>query len=216
MSEVAAEVLPGRAMAVLSGPMFADEVARGLPAAATIAAADERSAAFIAKSLRTRNLKLYTSDDVLGAQLGGAVKNVLAIASGITAGLELGENSRAALITRGLAEMARLGLAKGARAETLMGLSGAGDLMLTCFSAKSRNTSLGMELARGRTLDEVLGERRSVSEGVFTAEALVSLSRRLGIDMPITAAVHRILSGKHTPGEAMEDLLARPLRREWT
>jgi glycerol-3-phosphate dehydrogenase (NAD(P)+) len=215
MSEAAADVMPGHSIAVLSGPTFADELAKGLPGAVTLACRDPESGAFLAECLRTRTFKPYTTDDVIGAQIGGAVKNVLAIAAGIAAGLEMGENARAALITRGLAEMARLGLAKGARPETLMGLSGVGDLMLTCVSPKSRNTSLGMELAHGRTLDEVLGERRSVAEGVFTAAALVDLSGRLGVEMPITAAVFGVLSGRITPAEAIDDLLSRPLKPEW-
>lgn len=215
MSEVARDVMPGHTIAVLSGPTFADELAKGLPAAVTLACEDEATATAMAEALRTRTFKAYTTTDIVGAQIGGAVKNVLAIAAGISAGLHMGENARAALITRGLAEMARLGLALGARAETLMGLSGMGDLLLTCVSPKSRNTSLGIELAKGRSLDEVLGERRSVAEGVFTAAALVDLSARLAVEMPITAAVHAVLTGQQTPHDAIEELLSRPQKPEW-
>jgi glycerol-3-phosphate dehydrogenase (NAD(P)+) len=215
MSEVATEAMPGRPVVIVSGPTFADELARGSPSAVTIASTDASAAAFVAEALRSRTFKPYTSSDVVGAQIGGSVKNVLAIAAGIATGLDLGENARAALITRGLAEMARLGLAKGARAETLMGLSGVGDLMLTCNSTKSRNTSLGIELAKGRPLDAILGERRSVAEGVFSAEAVVALASRHGVEMPITAAVHAVLSRGVTPAEAIEDLLSRPLKPEW-
>jgi len=215
MSEVASEVLPGRTIGALSGPTFADELALGRPSAVTLAFADEATGAFVAESLRSRTFKPYTTDDVIGTQIGGAVKNVLAIAVGLATGLGLGENNRAAIITRGLAEMARFGLARGARLETLMGLSGMGDLVLTCVSLKSRNTSLGAELANGRTLAEITAERRSVAEGVSTASALVALSGELNIEMPITRAVHSVLSLGASPREAMDELLDRPLRREW-
>jgi glycerol-3-phosphate dehydrogenase (NAD(P)+) len=215
LSEAAADAMPGHTIAILSGPTFADELAKGLPAAVTLACRDEAAASTMASALRTRSFKAYVTDDIIGAQVGGAVKNVMAIAAGISSGLEMGESARAAIITRGLAEMARLGMARGARPETLMGLSGMGDLMLTCVSPKSRNTSLGMELAKGRSLAEVLGERVSVAEGVFTAAALADLSKTLGIDMPITHAVNAVLTEAATPAEAIESLLMRPLKREW-
>ena len=215
MSEVAAAVMPGRVIAVLSGPTFADELARGVPSAVTLAVPNEETSTFLIEALRSRPFRLYTTQDIIGTQIGGAVKNVIAIAAGVATGLGLGENSQAALITRGLAEMTRFGLAKGARPETLLGLSGIGDLLLTCVSAKSRNTSLGLELAKGRKLEDIMNERRSVSEGVFTANALVSLSNQLGVDMPITQAVHAVLTNKSSPRDAVEELLARPPRPEW-
>ena len=214
MSEVAGEAMPGNTVAILSGPTFADELARGMPSAVTLACRDQVAAAMVANALGSRTFRPYTSDDVIGAQIGGATKNVLAIAAGIATGLGAGENARAGVITRGVVEMTRLGLARGARAETLMGLSGLGDLLLTCVSAKSRNTSLGIALAEGRTLDEVLGERKSVAEGVHTAAALVELSARLGIEMPIAAAVNAVLTGSVSIEEAVEGLLSRPLKAE--
>ncbi len=214
MSEVASAVIPRHPVAILSGPTFAAELALGAPSAVTLASSDEATGDFVARCLHSRTFRPYATRDVIGAQIGGAVKNVVAIAAGVAMGLDLGENARAALITRGLAEMTRLGLAKGARQETLMGLSGMGDLLLTCGSAKSRNTSLGMEIATGRTVAEIMAERKSVAEGVFTAAALVDLSARIGVDMPITRAVHALLTLGTSPRELIDELLARPLRAE--
>lgn len=214
ISEVLAETLPGHPVAILSGPTFAAEVARGLPAAVTLACADAALGARLAAAIGLPTFRTYLSDDVIGAQIGGAVKNVLAIACGVVAGLGLGENARAALIARGLAEMTRLGVALGARRETLTGLSGVGDLILTCSSEQSRNMSLGKALGEGQALDDVLGSRKSVSEGVYTASAVAEIARDHGLDLPICEAVHAIVSGAMTVDEAIESLLARPLRPE--
>ncbi len=214
MTEVCAETLPGRPLAVLSGPTFADEVARGLPAAATLAVAAPTLGPRLIAALGSRTFRPYLSDDLIGAQIGGAIKNVLALACGIVMGRGLGDSARAGLITRGLAEATRLGVEMGARAATFMGLSGLGDLTLTCTSLKSRNTSLGDALGRGRSLDEVLQTRRSVAEGMFTAGAAVALGRRHGVDLPICAAVDAILSDGAEIDATIEALLSRPFRDE--
>jgi glycerol-3-phosphate dehydrogenase (NAD(P)+) len=214
LSEAAAECLPQAPLAVLSGPTFAAEVARGLPTAVTLACTDAALGRALIAALGTRSFRPYLADDVVGAQIGGAVKNVLAIACGIVMGRRLGDNARAALITRGLAEMVRLALAKGGKRETLMGLSGLGDLVLTCTGLQSRNHSLGVALGEGRALADILAERRSVAEGVTSAAAAAALARRLGLDMPITAAVDAILHRGAAIDEAIQGLLARPFRGE--
>jgi glycerol-3-phosphate dehydrogenase (NAD(P)+) len=214
MSEVASASLPGAALAVLSGPTFAAEVARGLPTAVTLATADPAIGQTLIAALGTRSFRPYLSDDVVGAEIGGAVKNVLAIACGVIDGEKLGDNARAALITRGLAEMVRLARAKGGRAETLMGLSGLGDLTLTCTGLQSRNHSLGVALGEGRSLAEILGARRSIAEGVASAAAVDELAKRLGIEMPIVAAVAAILHRGAAIGATIDALLARPFRSE--
>ncbi|MGH7035296.1 MAG: NAD(P)H-dependent glycerol-3-phosphate dehydrogenase [Stellaceae bacterium] len=214
MSEVAGALLPRAAVAVLSGPTFAAEVARGLPTAVTLAAADAGLGQRVIAAMGTREFRPYLSDDVTGAQIGGAVKNVLAIACGIIMGRGLGDNARAALITRGLAEMVRLALAKGGKAETLMGLSGLGDLTLTCSSTQSRNHSLGMALGKGETLAQFLAARRSVAEGVSSAAATATLARKLGVEMPIVFAVDAILYRGAKIDAAIEGLLARPFKAE--
>ena len=214
MSEVVAEVLPEAPLAVLSGPTFALEVARGLPTALTVASAEGELAERLAAALGSPHFRPYFSDDLIGAQIGGAVKNVLAIASGIVMGRGLGESARAALIARGMVEMLRLGAAKGARAETLMGLSGLGDLVLTCTSGLSRNASLGVALGQGAQLDEVLGARDSVAEGVATADALTLLARRLEIEMPISTAIDGIVNHYASVDATIEGLLARPVKAE--
>jgi glycerol-3-phosphate dehydrogenase (NAD(P)+) len=214
LSEIVAATMPGVPFAVLSGPTFAAEVARGLPTAVTLATADAALGRRLTEALGTRSFRPYLGDDVVGVEIGGAVKNVLAIACGIVEGRNLGDNARAALITRGLAEMVRLALAKGGRAETLMGLSGLGDLVLTCTGAQSRNYSLGVALGQGRPLGTILGERRSVAEGVTSASAAVALARRLKVDMPIAAAVDAILHRGAAIDGAIEALLARPFRSE--
>lgn len=214
MSEVLAETLHKSRLAVLSGPTFAREVARGLPAAVTIASTDAALASALVSAIGTPRFRPYASDDPVGAQIGGAVKNVMAIGCGIIHGRELGENARAALITRGLAEMVRLGRAKGAHGETLMGLSGLGDLSLTCNGLQSRNMSLGADLGRGRTLAEILEERQSVAEGVATTAAVQRLAADLGVEMPIVAAVHAVLFENATVDDAIENLLSRPFRTE--
>lgn len=215
MSEAAAAALPaGAPLAVLSGPTFAAEVARGLPTAVTLACADPAVGAGLVEALGSRTFRPYLSDDVIGSQVGGAVKNVLAIACGVVEGRNLGDNARAALITRGLAEITRLALALGGRAETLMGLSGLGDLTLTCSSLQSRNMSLGAALGAGRTLAEIMAERRSVAEGVYTAAAVVGLARARGVDMPICAAVDAILNHGASLDDTIAGLLSRPFRGE--
>jgi glycerol-3-phosphate dehydrogenase (NAD(P)+) len=214
MSEAAEASLPASPVGVLSGPTFAAEVAKGLPTAVTLAIRDQELGARIVETLGSRSFRPYLSDDVMGAQVGGAVKNVLAIACGIILGRRLGDNARAALITRGLAEISRLGLALGARPETLMGLSGLGDLTLTCTSLQSRNTSLGTALGEGRTLAEVMGERHSVAEGVHTAAALGELAGRHGVEMPICRAVDAILNRGADIDETIASLMARPFRIE--
>jgi glycerol-3-phosphate dehydrogenase (NAD(P)+) len=215
MPEIAAECLPGRQLAMLSGPTFAAEVARDLPAAVTLAASDAGTRDALIAALGTRRFRIYASDDPIGAAVGGAVKNVLAIGCGIVAGRGLGENARAALVTRALVEIQLLARAKGGRPETPMGLSGLGDLLLTCTSPQSRNFSLGAELGAGRSLDAILAERRTVAEGVETAAALGVLARRLGLDMPIAFAVEAVLHGGATIEAAIEMLLGRPFRAEF-
>jgi glycerol-3-phosphate dehydrogenase (NAD(P)+) len=214
MSEVVAETLPQAVIAVLSGPTFAREVADGHPTAVTLASANEAVGLQLVESLGQRAFRPYLSTDVVGAQIGGAVKNVLAIACGIVEGRAFGENTRAALMTRGLAEILRLGDALGANRDTLMGLSGLGDLILTCSSAQSRNTSLGMALGRGRTLAQILGRRRSVAEGVYSASAAVALAARHGVDMPICAAVDAVLNRGAAIDAIVEGLLTRSFKHE--
>ena len=214
MGEVMAEALPHAAQAVLSGPSFAADVARGLPAAVTIATADETLGEALATALGYRNLRIYWSGDPIGVQLGGAVKNVLAIAAGIVHGRGLGASAHAALVTRGFAELRRFGQALGARPETLMGLSGLGDLLLTCGSPQSRNMSLGHALGEGQPLQTVLAGRRSVAEGVYTAAAVVRVAGQHGIDMPICQAVHAIVGGKMSIDAAIDALLSRPFKAE--
>ncbi len=214
LSDIVKGVLPALPVAILSGPSFAIEVAQDQPTALTLACADEVLAASLCASISSRTLRPYASADVIGAQIGGAVKNVLAVATGIAAGRGMGENARAALITRGLAEMARLGLALGAKTETLMGLSGLGDLVLTCSSTQSRNMSLGFELGRGRTLADILAERKTVAEGVPTSAAAAALAMRHGVDMPIVMGVDSILNKGANVAEVIEGLLTRPLRSE--
>jgi glycerol-3-phosphate dehydrogenase (NAD(P)+) len=214
MSEIVAAALPDAGLAILSGPTFAGEVARGLPTAVTLATADAALGRALIAALGTRSFRPYLGDDIIGAEIGGAVKNVLAIACGIVAGRRLGDNARAALITRGLAEMVRLSRAKGGRAETLMGLSGLGDLTLTCTALQSRNHSLGFALGEGKALSEILGPRRSIAEGVSSAAAIAALARRLGVDMPIVATVDAILHHQADIDASIAGLLARPFRDE--
>ena len=214
LSEVVAQALPQATVALLSGPTFAVEVATGHPTAITLAAADATLGERLVQALGSRAFRPYYTDDIVGAQIGGAIKNVIAIACGIVLGRKLGDNARAALITRGLAEMARLALAKGGRAETLMGLSGLGDLTLTCTSLQSRNCSLGAALGEGKRLADILAARRSVAEGVTSAAAASELARRLGVDMPIVAAVDAILHRGAAIDTAIEGLLSRPFRSE--
>lgn len=213
MTEVAAEVQPAAPIAVLSGPSFAHEVAAGLPAALTLAAADPEVGQRLTARLGRPHFRTYYTDDVIGAEVGGAVKNVLAIACGVVEGLGLGLNARAALIARGFAEMTRFGLAKGARAETLAGLAGLGDLVLTCSSTSSRNFSLGKGLGEGAGARTLLADRRTVAEGAFTAPVLRRAAADLGVEMPIVEAVCALLADMPVD-QVVTDLLARPLRAE--
>jgi glycerol-3-phosphate dehydrogenase (NAD(P)+) len=213
MADIAAEVAPASPVAVLSGPTFAGEVARGLPTAITLACADADVGAALARRLARPAFRPYLTDDVIGAEIGGAVKNVLAIACGVVIGRTLGENARAAIIARGFAEMQRFGLARGARAETLAGLSGLGDLVLTCGSTQSRNMSLGLALGQGRPATELLANRRTVAEGAATAPVLLAAARAAGVDMPICASVAALLDGAPVD-QVIDGLLSRPLRSE--
>lgn len=212
MTEIIAEVAPKARAAILSGPSFADDVARGLPTAVTIASRDETEAAQLAQSLRAAAFRPYHTDDVKGVEIGGAAKNVLAIAAGIVAGKGLGDSAAAALTTRGFAELSRFGRALGARPETLTGLSGLGDLILSCSSAQSRNFSFGVALGRGEAVASAAHGK--LAEGVFTAPVLVEMARANNVEMPIATAVTAILAGKITLDEAIESLLTRPLRSE--
>lgn len=214
MTEVAAEALPGRPLAVLSGPTFATEVASGLPTAVTLASDKPELAAALAQSLGNRSFRPYLSNDPIGAEIGGAVKNVIAIACGIVQGRALGENARAALITRGLAEIVRLGLAKGGRSETLMGLSGFGDLTLTCTAVQSRNYALGLALGEGADFEDLMSVRLTVAEGVESAAAVTTLAKTLGIEMPISKAVNAILHQGADIDAVIGSLLARPFTTE--
>jgi glycerol-3-phosphate dehydrogenase (NAD(P)+) len=213
VGEVARAVHPDAPIAVLSGPTFAHEVAAGLPTAVTLACEDAELGERLATRLAARHFRTYASTDVAGAEIGGAVKNVLAIGCGVVEGAGLGQNARAALIARGFAEMTRFGLARGARAETLAGLSGLGDLVLTCSSTSSRNFSLGVGLGRGEPAATLLADRRTVAEGAFTAPVLREAARDARVDMPITEAVCRLLEGAPV-SDVIGDLLARPLKGE--
>lgn len=214
MSEVAAQACPEAEVSVLSGPTFAREVARGLPTAVTLASQNSATARKLADRLARPHFRPYVSTDVIGAEIGGAVKNVLAIACGVVEGAGLGQNARAAVIARGFAEMTRYGLARGAQAETLAGLSGLGDLVLTCSSTASRNFTLGKELGEGSRAQDLLTNRTTVAEGAFTAPVLQQSAKVLGVDMPVVDAVCALLNGKVPVTTVIEQLLARPLRHE--
>lgn len=214
MSDIATEICPDSPVAVLSGPTFAREVATGLPTAVTLACADAETGRALAARLARPSFRPYGSDDVTGAEIGGAVKNVLAIACGVVAGAGLGENARAALIARGFAEMVRYGVARGGRAETLAGLSGLGDLVLTCSSLQSRNFALGEGLGEGRSAAELLDGKASIAEGAFTAPVLQASARTLGVAMPVVDAVCALLVGNADVDAVIGALLARPLRDE--
>jgi glycerol-3-phosphate dehydrogenase (NAD(P)+) len=214
MTDVLAEELPEIVPAVLSGPGFAKDVARGLPTATTIASPDAALARRIVATIGLPTFRPYVADDLVGAEIGGAVKNVIAIACGVAEGRKLGDGARAALITRGFAELTRLGEAMGAKAETLSGLCGLGDLVLTCCSMTSRNTSLGAALGEGRSLKDVLAERRSVAEGAESAPAVVALAKKHGVEMPICEAVGAIVGERIGVDEAITALLSRPFKAE--
>jgi glycerol-3-phosphate dehydrogenase (NAD(P)+) len=213
MTEVIAECAPNATPAILSGPSFAADVARGLPTAVTLAAHDETLAAELAKALASRTFRPYQSSDVRGVEIGGAAKNVLAIAAGIVTGRGLGASASAALTTRGFAELVRFGRALGAKTETMMGLSGLGDLILTCSSPQSRNFSFGINLGKGLATKDIHG-KTGLAEGAFTAPVLLEMAREHSVDMPISSAVAAMLAEKLSVDEAIESLLARPLRSE--
>jgi glycerol-3-phosphate dehydrogenase (NAD(P)+) len=214
LHQVALEVCPSSAIAVLSGPTFAHEVAQGLPTAVTLAAGDPGLAEQLRDRLVQPAFRIYVSDDVAGAEIGGAVKNVLAIACGVVEGKGLGQNARAALIGRGFAEMTRFGIAFGGRRETLSGLSGLGDLVLTCSSTSSRNYSLGLGIGQGTPVAELLSNRKTVAEGAFTAPVLARLAREKDVDMPIVEAVDALIAGRANVDQVLDALLTRPPRAE--
>jgi glycerol-3-phosphate dehydrogenase (NAD(P)+) len=214
MTDVLAETIPGVRVAVLAGPSFAGEVARGLPSAVTLACPDMECAEALGEAIATPTFRPYFADDIVGAEIGGAVKNVLAIACGIVEGRGLGRSAHAALITRGFSELTRLAVALGGQSETVIGLCGLGDLVLTCSSPQSRNMSVGLALGKGQTLAEALAGKLSVAEGVASAPAVRELAARLKVETPICEAVAAILAGEVDVDEAIRDLLSRPLREE--
>jgi glycerol-3-phosphate dehydrogenase (NAD(P)+) len=214
LSEVVAELLPDAVRAVISGPSFAAEVAHGLPTALTVAADAPGAARVVSGWLRCDHVRVYTNDDLAGVQLGGAIKNVMAVAAGISDGLGFGANARAALITRGLAEMNRLGVALGGKPQTFMGLTGVGDLILTCTDNQSRNRRAGIGLGQGQSLEEVLTQIGQEVEGVKTVHELYGMAKRLGVDMPITEQVYRVVYEGLPPGKAVEILLNREPKSE--
>lgn len=214
MTQVVEDVFPHHAVVALSGPSFAIEVARGLPSAVVAASSDSHSAARVQQLFHSPALRIYTQDDVIGVELGGALKNVMAVATGVAEGLELGFNARAALITRGLAEMTRLGVTLGAQASTFAGLAGMGDLVLTCTGQLSRNRALGVDIGKGMTLDEALAGRDTVAEGVITTRSAKALAERHGVSMPIIDAVYDVLFDNRAPQDAIIELMRRDLRPE--
>ena len=214
MTDVLAETLPQAPAAVLSGPSFAGEVARGLPSAVTLACADEALGEELMWTLSAPGFRPYLATDLIGAEVGGAIKNVLAIACGMAEGRGLGRSAHAALITRGFAEMTRMGVALGGQAETVAGLCGLGDLVLTCSSPQSRNMSLGLALGQGQSVEQALAGKRSVAEGYESAPAVRELAAKMGVDMPISLAVAALLNGETTVEAVIDSLLSRPLKAE--
>lgn len=214
LHEVIAAQAPAHPAAFLSGPSFASEVARGLPAALTVACRDAELGKRIAEAIGSQQLRLYWTNDIIGVEIGGAAKNVLAIAAGIVDGRKLGANAHAAMVTRGFAELRRFAEAYGARPETLTGLSGLGDLLLTCGSPQSRNMSLGRALGEGQTMEAILGSRKSVTEGVTTAAALVAMAEARGVDVPLSRAVLAIVEGRMSVDQTIAALMSRPLKAE--
>lgn len=217
MDEIFADVLPprqARRLCVLSGPSFAREVSAGAPTAVAVASRDAAAGLRIQSLFQTDRFRVYTNPDVVGVELGGALKNVIAVAAGVAAGLELGHNSVAALMTRGLAEISRLGVAMGARPETFAGLAGMGDLVLTCTGGLSRNRTVGYRLGRGESMVEIMGGARTVAEGVATVMAVHKLARTLGVEMPVSAEVYRIVAEGADPMEALHRLMAREPKPE--
>jgi len=215
MSQIVAEVLPGVPAGVLTGPNLAREVALGHPAACVIALPDEELACHVQSLVHTRTFRAYTGTDVVGCEIAGATKNVMAIAAGIGDGLGLGDNTRAVLITRGLAELGRLGVALGGKVLTFGGLAGVGDLVATCASPKSRNRMVGFSLGEGQSLDDIVGGMHMVAEGVKSAGPLVGLADAIGVEMPIAEQVRDIVEGRCSPSEALMSLMGRPSRPEW-
>jgi len=214
-SEIILDIFPARNVSVLSGPSFASEVIRERPTAVSLASADKKEALLLQELLTTGFFRVYTNEDIAGVELGGALKNVVAIASGISDGLGLGNNARAALITRGLAEMRRLGAAMGAREKTFSGLSGMGDLVLTCTANLSRNYTFGMRLAEGMKAEEILAGSRSVAEGVQTSKSVMGLMEKYGVDMPISLEIYRVIFEGKSPVQAVQDLMSRSLKEEF-
>jgi glycerol-3-phosphate dehydrogenase (NAD(P)+) len=214
MGEVVTEEAPGRPVVALSGPSFASEVAAQQPTAIVAASYDESASAMVQEAFSNTHFRVYTHDDIIGVELGGSLKNVMAVAAGIVEGVGLGFNSRAALITRGLAEMTRLGVAIGARPATFAGLAGIGDLVLTCTGSLSRNLAVGIAIGRGATLEEALAGKETVAEGVTTARSAQALAAREDVEMPIVATVHRILFDGYPARLAVQELMARELRAE--
>ncbi len=214
MTDIVGEEVPGRAVVALSGPSFAAEVAARQPSAIVAASDDFLAAEAVQEAFSNSHLRIYTHDDVVGVELGGSLKNVMAVAAGIVEGVGLGHNSRAALITRGLAEMIRLGTALGAQPATFAGLAGLGDLVLTCTGTLSRNRAVGMAVGKGSTLDEALAGKETVAEGVTTTRSALALATREGVEMPIVEMVHRILFDGHPARSAVAELMARELRSE--
>ena len=211
MSEVAQETLPDTPIAILSGPNFARDIAAGKPAATTLACTDEKTAETLQNAVASAFFRPYITNDIIGAQIAGALKNVIAIACGIAHGMEMGESARASLVTRGLAEIARLGHAMGADYETFLGLSGIGDIMLTCSSEQSRNFSFGLALGKGQSIDKLMENRTNVTEGVHTAKAIITLAKKHNTDIPISEAVHKCLHKGLPLDEALRALLNRPM-----
>jgi glycerol-3-phosphate dehydrogenase (NAD(P)+) len=214
MSDVVEEEAAGRPVVAISGPSFAAEVAARQPTAIVAASLDAAAARLAQDALSSQTFRVYTHDDLVGVEVGGALKNVMAVATGIVEGVGLGNNSRAALITRGLAEMTRLGVALGARASTFAGLAGIGDLVLTCTGALSRNRAVGVEVGKGKSLDEALAGKPTVAEGVITTKSALALAQREGVEMPIATMVYRILFDGHSAKRAVPELMARGLRAE--
>lgn len=214
LSEILKEELPQAQIAVLSGPTFAEEAAQGMPTALTLACENEKLGKELVETLGTQTFRPYYSSDIIGVQIGGAVKNVMAIAAGIVAGKKLGDNARAALITRGLAEISRLAVALGGQAHTLMGLSGLGDLVLTANSTQSRNFSVGIELGKGRKLDDILADKKTVAEGVFTAQAVLERAAKAGVEMPICEGLSKIMHENLSVDRVIQSLFARPFKKE--
>ncbi len=214
LSQVAKQVLPNGKVAIMTGPTFASEIAKGHPSAMTLAMEDKDVGKKLCETIGVRSLRLYYSDDVIGTQIGGAVKNVIAIACGAVIGRGLGESSRAALVTRGLAEMGRLAFAMGAQKETLMGMCGVGDMILTCSSMQSRNYSFGIEIGQGKSPQEILESRNAVTEGFYTSKALMTLAKKNAVDMPICESVYECLNEGLDFKNAIEKMLDRPVRKE--